>query len=361
MDSAEHTVIPAFTVFEIEMSCKGWSQWEVGDVNENAKNKAREICPVKKGYGMGISSMKPMAQSLYSFQDELRYILKASPSDATDKQRGFEENNKPINQMISQQNVPFLVQKFGPDTHIVWDADHKLIKITNWGESGEDPIDIAEEHAMAFTNSSTMEDACRLIELAYMTGNLIMPSFYDQFRKGREDVAIKSVFHGVPLIQTAKLFESVAGNVTGTGELLTDPTGKYYVFTPQFKLLDEDEKEVAAQIMVSKELLHVSSDVQGIADTIPTPDLCLVGLNMPVKKGYYMRILRGDVVCWGGYCNLSKPNIYASVHNGDGAAVCRKRWASQAAVVFDPFAAKNPGGSTTGGSKKRREKVGEEH
>jgi hypothetical protein len=41
MNSDDHTVIPAFTVFEIEMSCKGWSQWEIGDVNENAKNKPR--------------------------------------------------------------------------------------------------------------------------------------------------------------------------------------------------------------------------------------------------------------------------------------------------------------------------------
>lgn len=41
MDSPEHVVIPAFTVFEIELACKGYSKWEVGDVNENAKNKPR--------------------------------------------------------------------------------------------------------------------------------------------------------------------------------------------------------------------------------------------------------------------------------------------------------------------------------
>jgi hypothetical protein len=41
MNSDDYNVIPAFTVFEIEMSCKGWSQWEIGDVNENAKNKPR--------------------------------------------------------------------------------------------------------------------------------------------------------------------------------------------------------------------------------------------------------------------------------------------------------------------------------
>jgi hypothetical protein len=200
----------------------------------------REICPVKKGYGMGISAMKPMLHSLYSFQDELRSVLCASANESTDKQRVFEESNKSINQMISQQNVPFLVQKFGSDTHITWDASNKLVKLVNWGDAGEDPIDITEEHAMAFTNSSTVEDACRIIELAYMTGCLMMPCFYDQFRKGREDSSPKSIFHGVPLVQSAKMFESV--RLDDAGGLRTDPSGRYYQFTPAFTLLDEDDK-----------------------------------------------------------------------------------------------------------------------
>jgi hypothetical protein len=200
----------------------------------------REICPVKKGYGMGISSMKPMVHSLYSFQDELKAILCASATDSTDKQRTFEECNKSINQMISQQNVPFLVQSFGRDTHITWDTQNKIVKLVNWGEAVEDPIDITEDHSMAFTNSSTVEDACRVIELAYMTGCLMMPCFYDQFRKGREETSPKSVFHGVPLGQSAKLFECVRADETGG--VLTDPSGKYYQFTPKYKLLDEDDK-----------------------------------------------------------------------------------------------------------------------
>jgi hypothetical protein len=36
---------------------------------------------------------------------------------------------------------------------------------------------------MAFTNSSTVENSCRLIELAYMADCLMIPCYYDQFRK----------------------------------------------------------------------------------------------------------------------------------------------------------------------------------
>ena len=211
-----------------------------GGPTSNDSASRREVCPVKKGYGMGISAMKPMLHSLYSFQDELRSILCVSATDSTEKQRSFEERNKSINQMISQQNVPFLVQSFSSETHITWDTTNKLVKIVNWGEAGEDPIDITEEHAMSFTNSTTVEDSCRIIELAYMTNCLIMPCFYDQFRKGREDSSPKSVFHGVPLLQSAKLFESV--RMDEGGGVLTDPSGKYYQFTPSFKLLDEDDK-----------------------------------------------------------------------------------------------------------------------
>ena len=197
---------------------------------------------------MGISSMKPMPHSLYSFQDELRSVLCASAAESTDKQRNFEECNKSINQMISQQNVPFLVQAFSAETHIVWDEQNKLVKLVNWGEAGEDPIDITEDHAMAFTNSSTVEDACRVIELSYMTCCLMMPCFYNQFRKGREDTSAKSVFYGVPLVQSAKMFESV--RLDDAGGLLTDPSGKYYQFTPSFKILDEDDKVCLGHTMI---------------------------------------------------------------------------------------------------------------
>jgi hypothetical protein len=87
--------------------------------------------------------------------------------------------------------------------------------------------------------------------------------------------------------------------------------------------------------MVGKEMFL---DVQG-AISVHTQDLCLAGTNVAIKKGYFMRIMRGDVVCWGGYCNLSKPNIYQSVYNGEGEVVCRKRWAAESHTAFDPFAA----------------------
>jgi hypothetical protein len=63
MNSDDYTVIPAFTVFEIEMSCKGWSQWEAGDVNENAKNKPRYI----PTFIVTVHRRKPRTRLKYDF------------------------------------------------------------------------------------------------------------------------------------------------------------------------------------------------------------------------------------------------------------------------------------------------------
>jgi hypothetical protein len=108
-------------------------------------------------------------------------------------------------------------------------------------------------------------------------------------------------------------------------------------------------QEVVPHIMVGKELFL---DVQGTTN-VHTQDLCLTGSNVAIKKGYFMRIMRGNVVCWGGYCNLSKPSIYSSAHTGEGAAVCRKCWATQAAIVYDPFAMQQ----TDDSKKKKKTKV----
>jgi hypothetical protein len=55
---------------------QGWSKWEPGNVNPEAKNKPRDICPVKKGYGMGVVSISPIVgASLYSVADKLSKII----------------------------------------------------------------------------------------------------------------------------------------------------------------------------------------------------------------------------------------------------------------------------------------------
>lgn len=55
---------------------QGWSKWEPGDLKEDGK-RPRDICAVKKGYGMGIGAMYPIeGATLYSVLSKLpRHVV----------------------------------------------------------------------------------------------------------------------------------------------------------------------------------------------------------------------------------------------------------------------------------------------
>ena len=53
---------------------QGWSKWEVGDKREDGKEC--DICPVKKGYGMGLNAIGLIPNAtLYSVLDKLPRML----------------------------------------------------------------------------------------------------------------------------------------------------------------------------------------------------------------------------------------------------------------------------------------------
>ncbi len=54
---------------------QGWSKWEPGDKTDDGK-RDKDICPVKKGYGMGIASMYPIdGATLYSVLNRLHKMM----------------------------------------------------------------------------------------------------------------------------------------------------------------------------------------------------------------------------------------------------------------------------------------------
>ena len=108
---AGYEKIPAFSLLEVEIMCKvierlgfsaacfplvmlllqGWSRWEPGDVDPDNKNKPREICPVKKGYGMGISGISVYDNvSPYSVLDKLGRILPGTLDEVKTRQQAWQ-------------------------------------------------------------------------------------------------------------------------------------------------------------------------------------------------------------------------------------------------------------------------------
>ena len=70
---------------------QGWSRWEPGDVDPDNKNKPREICPVKKGYGMGINSISIYEGATpYSLLDKLGKVLPGTLDAMKAKQQAWQ-------------------------------------------------------------------------------------------------------------------------------------------------------------------------------------------------------------------------------------------------------------------------------
>ncbi len=60
-------------------------------MNPEAKNKPRDICPVKKGYGMSVVSMNPFnCASLYSVADKIGKIIPATLDESRAKQMAWQ-------------------------------------------------------------------------------------------------------------------------------------------------------------------------------------------------------------------------------------------------------------------------------
>lgn len=163
-------------------------------------------------------------------------------------------------------------------------------------------------------------------------------------RSIREEDPVRSVYYGVPLIDTAKLLDGI----DCTGVLCDyEKDKRFFVFQATYTVQFGSEAEFKPQIIVSKDpFFDVKSEHDG---PIESPDMCLIGVGHAISKGYFVRFVNPftDRVIWNGYFNLSKPTLmmgssFGNVLSGEGARLVRKRWAESGVALkkaFDPFTA----------------------
>ena len=156
--------------------------------------RPREICAVKKGYGMAIGDMRPIeGATLYSVLSKLPKVVPSTLEDNKQKQAAYQAKYHSIKDLIQTSSVPFFVSSVNQEScnidmdFSVLDEDEKpvQIKLTNWTTSSEhenSPVDISIEDAIRATNASTIEDACCLLELAASAGALSLLVCYNQYR-----------------------------------------------------------------------------------------------------------------------------------------------------------------------------------
>lgn len=320
-------------------------------MNPEAKNKPRDICPVKKGYGMSVVSLNLISgASLYSVTDKLLKTMSPTLDECRAKQQAWQSKFHSIKDLIQAQSVPFFVKRVSTEATIDLDERPELLGndpaqlcVTRWcstpGGDGGNCVDVLHEDAMRATNCTDIRSACALLELAANAGALSMVVCANQYRPGKEH--LKSMYYGFPIIDTKVLLQSIVVPVD-SDSLTVDETENYFVFEAGFKVAfpkvregvvdseaassdqcdDEDEEKAAANGDDDDEEemlcphLYISKDpfthVKG-GHVLPTQDCMMVGANVQLQKAYFARFVHPlhpqRCVLWGGYVNMSKPQI----------------------------------------------------
>lgn len=246
--------INAFELVEIDISVKGWSANVKDEINP-ATGKAwdtSDLSPHAKGYGMGIDAIRPLfGATLYSVHEHLSMSTPRSVNEAQKRIEFMRGRNSGISEMIPRDKAAFYVPRVSPSVRIEHDMRPEIrdqpeqISLFDWfhQEVGEDGaggegdasqcIDILAEHAMHFTNTRSVEAACKVLSLAAAAGALSVLALHNPYRKGPQHLL--SPLSGVPLIDSRRLLRCVdVDKMDGDPQL--DETGNYYAFKAGFKL-----------------------------------------------------------------------------------------------------------------------------
>ncbi len=163
------------------------------------------------------------------------------------------------------------------------------------------------------------------------------------------------MLYGYPLINTCELLQSISVPLDPASAKL-DETENYFSFKTHFQMSlpssmpgkavkagpDEDDEEGGSDDQneegededasppeeLMPPLLLVSTEpftaVAG-EHRLKTPDLMLVGNNVPLARAYYVRfvhpVLEHRCILWSGYINLAKPQITMPGTHVDGCIV----------------------------------------
>jgi hypothetical protein len=346
--------IPAFTVVELTVAIKGWSSVNDGDEVTLSSGKIKkmtmkDVCAVKKQYGLGLTGIVVTKGSVYSCLNMIHAVVPETSTEQTHRQIKYSERYSSIANVIQTQQAPFMVKDIDRETAFSIDDDNGLVKLSNWAVGVEESIDVTISSLLYYTNCATVTEAFSMIQLACAAGCLTMLCVYNRFRVNRKDTnPIHSVYYGVPVIDTNKLLAGIA--VEDDSDFVEHTDSMYWKFNATFNITGANDRVYKPIILVTKEPLY---DIQSTLkdDTeIKCIDFILAGTDCNLKKAYFISFCDplDDKVIWRGFFNLSKPAILLSsscgnVLNGKGARLLRKRWAGGECdddlPVFNPFSA----------------------
>ena len=103
--------------------------------------------------------------------------------------------NPSIENMISQQNACFFVGACNKQAFVSYEEATNIIKVHNWSTHEKtEAVDINIETAFRFTNSNSVDECCKIMELHLLTGGLSLCVFFSEYRCEFDFLAFAKLF-----------------------------------------------------------------------------------------------------------------------------------------------------------------------
>jgi hypothetical protein len=300
------TEIPAFSLCEVQLVPKSSD-------------------PCGEGWGINVRCVMPSALSLYSYASLLPK-MPTSAEDAKLRAIAMGDANPQMHRQIEQDGAMFAQVPIGSDAHTEY-VESKTIAPRKEGDPSREQeafvrvwncipgspccVDVSEDVLLAYTNSTTLDSAMRLFEVATALECVSIMTFGNEYRGKNEGL---SEFSGAPLLDTEKLLACVRA------DNLVEGTTDTFVVSDGVKQFSEKAQPLWVVVGVEEDS-GAAFAVQPTSDLILCETLEQCGRGVPLSF-----MLGGDkTLLWKGYMNTSTVQM---MHATGATCPQRRKWAS---------------------------------
>lgn len=275
--------------------------------------------PCSEGWGLTVRSLKVAQLSLYSYMNKLNAFPRTR-EDAKRRTLEIADEQKPMLRQFETDGPAFAPAIVSSEAYTELVDEIGIIRLWKYLPNDPSCMDITTEVAMRMTNSTGIETAMRLLDLAALTGSLRVLVFASEYRSKKKGY---SECYGCPLVDTNKLLGYVSP------ELLENENEEYGTFT--FHVLDKcgvnlgtEDPEDALVLTTFPQQEHAS----GLTAEAHTNDFILCSSQYQCSRAIPLQfeLDKTNVVMWKGFMNTGPVQMICA---GNTATLpVRRKWSS---------------------------------
>ena len=311
--------IDAFTLCEISIKCRNDDQ-------------------AKEGKGIAIASVKPAPFSLYSCVGDLQF-LDPTLGEARDRQMACLERYPAIARELNAKDVPFWTRVRRDAVLDDGDADTmQLVRLTGMCDDQSVPqVDIMVETLLKYTNTTRVDWACALLDMAITAGALSVLVFTSEYWTKNGECG----FRAIPVVDVDVLLGALAPTAVASAEIIPLRDGpRCAAFTNPEHTVAVDGIDYVVQVLFSLESEGVHT-----GPAPPCADFVLTGKDTEIAVGHtvvfnlvpkHVGVYAIIPAVWRGFFNASPNNNVLLKDLVSGSGSKRKRFQTMDAAASVP-------------------------